>query len=175
MEKKKRERNLVGQGRNGLLESITDALKSLNRVSHMRINDALGANGNLVSIAVGVDLVLGMTRAIDDPLRGRRSSRSFFLEGLVNGDELMLGRELRHQMDPLAAAAKEYRADFAVLGGVFLLAALAPDIIRVHRIVSRRRDHTGGEVIGGEIRSSLGHRERTMALGASWPAHENIY
>ena len=85
--KKELETNLVHQSGNGILESLGDVDQASDIMSTVEIHSTLGADSSLVSLAVRVNLKLGVFLAMKNS--GSRRGRSS-LQGLVDGDELVL-------------------------------------------------------------------------------------
>ena len=88
------------------------------------------------------------------------------MQGLINGDVLVVGHALDLEVDFLTRITLELVAVGTLDCGLVLVTQLTPDIIRINLgtgIGSRHR--TGSEVVRGEILNSpLRNLERTMAL-----------
>ena len=61
------ESNLVHQIGNSVLESLGDVDQATNVMTNVGIDDTLGTDSSLVSLAVGVDLILRMLLAVKNP------------------------------------------------------------------------------------------------------------
>ena len=59
--------NLVHQGGNRVLESLGDVDEKVDIMSFMEIDGALGTDGGLVSLAVGVDFKVRMLLTVKNP------------------------------------------------------------------------------------------------------------
>jgi len=146
------ETNLVHQSGNGVLEALGDIDQAINIMTTVEIDNTLCTDSGLVSFAVRVDLILRMLLAVKNP-GGRRGGPS--LQGLVNGDVLMIGHPLGLEVGLLASITMELGAVGTLDCGLVLLTQLTPDIIRINFGTDiGSRHHTGSEVVGGEILNS---------------------
>ena len=145
--------NLIHQSGNGVLESLGGGGEGMKIVSLVGIHNTLGTDSSLISLAVGVDLKMRMLLTVKNPGSRLRGSS---LEGLVSGDEHVMGRDLLLLVDPLASITLELVTLLALDGGLVLLAQLTPDIIRINLGTGiGSRHHPSSEIVGGEILNSL--------------------
>ena len=122
-------------------------------MANMGIDDTLGTDSSLVSLAVRVDLILRVFLAVKNSERRRGGSS---LQGFVNGDELVASGSSRFKMPFLAVSTEAQGTILAKFGCLGLLADLADNIIRIHRfLLNGCSHHPSSEVIGGEILSPL--------------------
>ena len=104
-----------------------------------------------------------MLLAVKNP-GGRRGGSP--LQGLINGDELVVSYSSRFEVHFLAASTEAHGTILAVLGGLGGLTALTHDVVGIHRFpLDGSSHHPSSEVVGGEILNSPQRNlERTMAL-----------
>ena len=101
-ERRKRIRtNLVYELGDVLLEPLHHTYQSLDFVSFVMINHALGADRLLVCLAVGVDLLMWMLFTTGDPGHGASWFHSF-----IKRDELVMCRHFWLEMHLLAVATE---------------------------------------------------------------------
>ena len=129
--KKERKANLAGRSGNVIFERLYDLAQSVDVVALVKVEDALRADGLPVVVAVCVDLLLWMVHTASDTRPKRGNNGSSWLQGLVQGDEVVGGRHLRLEVRLFARGTEGLGAVCTVITGLLILTDLTQHIVRI--------------------------------------------